>query len=277
MVNFIKSILVGPQIAFLIFINMFFWTIQITVVAILKLVFKHKILDDILERIYQLAVSFNSFILKRILKIYIIVQGDMRLDYSKNYIVMSNHISWSDIFIAQNLMNKIIPPFRFLSKKEVKYIPFVGFISWAYNFPLLGRNKFEKDKEKIIENIRILKKRPSSFFIYPEGTRYDKSKRDNQESPFKYLLKPKIGGLTTILKSDIQYENIIDITLLYPNQNITFWNFISGNISHVFVYVRKLEIKKDKPTHQIKAGSTKNGKKKITSFEVLEIKIFKFK
>lgn len=262
MLGFIRKIIVGPPVALLIFINMFFWTTLIIFLATAKAIHKSDFLERILDRIYQLAVTINTEIFKKILNVYIIVQGDTRLDYSKNYLVISNHVSWSDTFITQGIMNTVIPPFRFLSKKEVKFIPFVGFISWAYNFPLLSRNKLEKDKKKIIENAKNLGSRPVSFFIYPEGTRFTKIKREKQESPFKYLLKPKIGAITTLLKTNIEYENIVDITLLYPKTKVSFWNLLSGNISHIYVYVRKLTIKKETPPHQIKSWIYQKWKEK---------------
>jgi len=262
MFRLIRRIVVGPPIALLIFINMFFWTTLLVFLAAFKAIHKSETLEKILDRIYQLAVTVNTEIFKKILNVYIIVQGDTRLEYSKNYLVTSNHISWSDTFITQGVMNNIIPPFRFLSKREVKYIPFVGFISWAYNFPLLSRNKFEKDKKKIIENTKDLGNRPISFFIYPEGTRFTNIKRQEQESPFKYLLKPKIGALTTLLKTNIEYENIVDITLLYPKTKINFWDLLSGNISHIYVYVRQLTIEKETPPHQIKSWIYQKWKEK---------------
>ncbi|MBG08557.1 MAG: hypothetical protein CME68_07350 [Halobacteriovoraceae bacterium] len=262
MLKIIRKVFVGPPVALLIFINMFFWTTLLIFLAAAKAVHKSETLERVLDRVYQLAVAINTEIFKKVLKVYIIVQGDTRLEYSKNYLVISNHVSWSDTFITQGVMNQIIPPFRFLSKKEVKYIPFVGFISWAYNFPLLSRNKLEKDKKKIIENTKNLGNRPISFFIYPEGTRFTKIKKKQQESPFKYLLKPKIGALTTLLKTDIEYENIVDITLLYPKTKISFWDLLSGNISHVYVYIRKLTIKKETPPHQIKSWMYQKWKEK---------------
>ena len=225
MIKPIRRIIIGPPIALLIFINMLFLDNTFSFLATFKVIHKSETLDSILDKIYQLAVAVNTGILKKILNIYIIVQGDTRLEYSKNYLVVSNHASWSDSFINQGVMNHVIPPFRFLSKKEVKYIPFVGIISWAYNFPLLSRNKLDKDKKKIIENTKTLGDRPISYFIYPEGTRYSITKKQKQESPFKYLLKPKIGALTTLLKSHIDYEKVIDITLLYPQTKINFGTY----------------------------------------------------
>tara|TARA_Y100000591_G_C21749581_1_gene653964 strand:- start:38 stop:853 length:816 start_codon:yes stop_codon:yes gene_type:complete len=262
MLRVIRRIIIGPPVALLIFINMFFWTTLLVFLATFKAIHKSEALEKKLDRIYQLAVAVNTGVFKKILNIYIIIQGDTRLEYSKNYLVVSNHASWSDSFINQGVMNDVIPPFRFLSKKEVKYIPFVGIISWAYNFPLLSRNKLDKDKKKILENAKTLGDRPISFFIYPEGTRFSNTKRRSQESPFKYLLKPKIGALTTLLKANIEYEKIVDITLLYPKTKINFWDLLSGNISHIYVYVRQLTLEKETPPHEIKSWIYQKWKEK---------------
>ena len=232
---------------------MFFWMIPITILAFLKLLpQKSHIIDRILDSIYQITVAINANILKRILGIHFIIQGDLRLTYSNNYIVLSNHLSWSDAFIAQIVLNNRIPPLKFLSKRQVIFIPFVGIISWAFNFPLLGRSEKNKDQNRIIKNLTKIKSDALSFLIFPEGTRFTKEKNVYQKSPFKYLLKPKIGGFTTLINAKIEYENVVDLTLLYPDQKINFWDFLSGNISHVYIYVRKLPISENTGGHQVK-------------------------
>ena len=253
MVKVLKRLFIGPIIASLIFINMLFWMIPITFLALLKL-FPHKsnIIDSILDSVYQLTVGINGNILKNILGIHFIIQGDLRLTYSNNYIVLSNHLSWSDAFIAQIVLNRRIPPLKFLSKRQVIFIPFVGIISWAFNFPLLGRSEKNKDQNRIIKNLTKIKSDALSFLIFPEGTRFTKEKNIYQKSPFKYLLKPKIGGFSTLINAKIEYENVVDLTLLYPDQKINFWDFLSGNISHVYIYVRKLPLSEKTGGYQVK-------------------------
>lgn len=252
MLNYFRRFFVGPIIALLISTNMFFWITPIFILGLFKFIFKFKFFDHLLDRIYQLTVSINEFILKDILGVHFIIQGDLKVEYSNNYIVLSNHFSWADTFIVQSILNKKIPPLKFLSKRQVNFIPFVGIISWAFNFPLLNRNKKYKDREKIIENLKLMQGKNLSFFIFPEGTRFTQKKAIDQNTPFKYLLKPKIGGFTTLLNTSIEYKNIIDLTILYPNQNINFWDFLSGNISHIYIYGRKLTNTPLKGSHQIK-------------------------
>ena len=66
MLRLIRRILVGPPIALLIFINMFFWTTLLIFLATFKAIHKSDTIENILDRVYQLAVTVNTEIFKKI-------------------------------------------------------------------------------------------------------------------------------------------------------------------------------------------------------------------
>ncbi len=81
---------------------------------------------------------------------------------------------------------------------------------------------------------------------FPEGTRFSNQKHQTTASPFKYLLKPKAGGIANVLTS--MYEKldcIIDVTIIYPENKMGFLDFISGQIHQIKIIINKIEISKE--------------------------------
>ena len=87
---------------------------------------------------------------------------------------------------------------------------------------------------------------PVSIMNFLEGTRFTLKKYKKQKSPFQNLLKPKSGGIAIVLASLGQYlENIINVTIAYPNGRPSFWDFLAGKVKEVKVVVEKININKD--------------------------------
>lgn len=89
-----------------------------------------------------------------------------KMDMKKSYVIVSNHQSQLDILLAYRLFF----PFRWISKAEVFYLPFIG-----WNMVLNGHVKLKRgDKEsvrKMIAQCEHLLKNNISIMIFPEGTR----------------------------------------------------------------------------------------------------------
>ena len=78
-----------------------------------------------------------------------------------------------------------------------------------------------------------------------EGTRFSKAKRDKQNSEYKYLLRPKSGGLALAL--DVlgeKFNSMLDITIVYPDGIPTFWEFLCGKVKRIIVRMKTIEIPK---------------------------------
>jgi len=166
------------------------------------------------------------------------------------YLVSSNHQSWVDILVLQKLLGGRIPLLKFFLKKELIYVPVIGLAWWALDFPFMsrkgGKASAAKDLEtarKACEKFRML---PTSVISFLEGTRFTQSKHDVQQSPYQYLLKPKIGGIGMALGvMGEQFDAMLDVTIVYPMGVPTFTDLISGRLSDVIVDVRQIPIPDD--------------------------------
>jgi 1-acyl-sn-glycerol-3-phosphate acyltransferase len=81
---------------------------------------------------------------------------------------------------------------------------------------------------------------------FVEGTRFTPEKHAKQKSPFKHLLKPKAGGVGFVLSTmGEQLSSIVNVTIVYPGGDTSFWNFLCGRIREIRVLVEKLPVTKE--------------------------------
>jgi 1-acyl-sn-glycerol-3-phosphate acyltransferase len=153
----------------------------------------------------------------------------------------------------QHLLNHRIPLLKFFIKRELIRVPFMGFAWWALDYPFLYRHSSEYLKEhpeqkgkdyeatrKACEKFGIV---PTSVMNFLEGTRFTKAKHDKQNSEYKFLLRPKSGGLALAL--DVlgeKFKSMLDITIVYPDGIPEFRDFLCGKVKRIIVRVRTIEI-----------------------------------
>ena len=76
-----------------------------------------------------------------------------------------------------------------------------------------------------------------------EGTRFTREKHADQESPYRHLLRPRIGGISFVLASfGEQLDAIFDVTLAYPRHDVTMWQFVTNRVPRVVVRARRIEV-----------------------------------
>jgi hypothetical protein len=74
------------------------------------------------------------------------------------------------------------------------------------------------------------------MMTFPEGTRFTRAKRDQQDSPFRHLLRPRYGGIGQVLYSfDEALDSLIDATIIYPDGVPSVWHFVSGQVKKISV------------------------------------------
>lgn len=97
-----------------------------------------------------------------------------------------------------------------------------------------------KDREatrKACEKFRHL---PVSVMNFAEGTRFTPAKHDAQKSPFRYLLRPKSGGVAFVLDAMGEaLHAVLDVTIVYPEGPCTLMDLIAGRVRRVRVHVRE--------------------------------------
>ena len=95
------------------------------------------------------------------------IEGLENIDKSKSYVMVINHNSGFDIFAAY----KIPLNFRWVSKKEVFYVPFMGPMLFIHGDIPINRGNAAAAMAKVIEDGKLWIKRGASVAIFPEGTR----------------------------------------------------------------------------------------------------------
>ena len=259
MLNFLPSKIIGAIAGLLLALNVIFWVSILFVFSIPKILIPWppllKVINKILHWIGEIWIAGNSGWMWLTQKTQWDVQGADNLNYNGWYLVVSNHQSWVDILVMQHLLNRRIPLLKFFIKRELIKVPFMGFAWWALDYPFLYRHSSEylkqhpeqkgKDYEatrKACEKFGIV---PTSVMNFLEGTRFTPAKHDKQKSEYKYLLRPKSGGLALALNVlGEKFNSLLDITIVYPDGIPGFGDFLCGKVKRITVRMRTLEIPK---------------------------------
>ncbi len=259
MLNFLPKPLVGVIAVSLLVLNILVWCGFLFSVALIKFLLPFKpvrrAVDPILNAIATTWISGNNGWMRLTQKTRWDVQGVEGLQYRGWYLVSSNHQSWVDIFVLQNMFNRRIPFLKFLIKQELLYVPIMGLAWWALDYPFMKRYSAEYLKKhpemrgKDLETTRKACKKfsliPTSVMNFPEGTRFTPPKHDRQESPYRHLLKPKAGGVALVLDAmGEKFQSLLNVTIVYPDGIPGFWEFLSGRVKRITVRVQNLPIPK---------------------------------
>jgi 1-acyl-sn-glycerol-3-phosphate acyltransferase len=181
------------------------------------------------------------------------VQGLEGLRRDGNYLVLCNHQSWVDIPVLQKVFNRRIPFLRFFLKQELIWVPLLGLAWWALDFPFMKRYSPQtllrhpelqgKDREATRRACEKFRHMPVSVMNFAEGTRFTRAKHAAQHSPFRYLLRPKAGGVAFVLDAMGEaLHAILDVTIVYPHGPCTIADLIAGRVREVRVHVRERPI-----------------------------------
>ena len=167
-------------------------------------------------------------------------------------IATSNHQSFADIFLLQDITNRKMPMLKFFMKYVLIYVPIIGLSWWALDMPFLKRytkKQLENNPELRGKDVREMKRALKHYALYPvtvfsfaEGTRFTIKKNLHQKSPFKNLLKPKEGGLATALSLVNEIDSLIDFTIKFDTKKRSFWDYLCGRMDSVKVIIREIKI-----------------------------------
>jgi 1-acyl-sn-glycerol-3-phosphate acyltransferase len=104
------------------------------------------------------------------------VTGKEKIDKKATYVMVSNHQSGMDIIV----LFKLWTHFRWISKKSLFYIPFIGWNMWLNRYISLERGKSSSMRKMMADAEKTLKE-GNSVMMFPEGTR----SRTGKIQPFK--------------------------------------------------------------------------------------------
>jgi len=252
-----RRLLTGILTTLLLLLNTVVLICPLLVFALLKLVLPGRGRDYASAAVMWVAETWSE-IDKAIFALCIPTQWDIRgvdrLRKDTSYLAVSNHQTWVDIPALIESLNRRTPFFKFFLKKELIWVPLLGLAWWGLDYPCMKRyskaflDKHPELKGKDLEITKaaceLFKRQPVTVVNYLEGTRFTEAKRQEQESPYRYLLKPKAGGVAFVLAAlGEQLDALLDVTIVYPgNQAPGFWDLLNGSISRVIIDIQVREL-----------------------------------
>lgn len=241
----------------LLMLNTLFWAVPLVILTLVKLVVPGRPLQrKVLSGLNAIAlnwIGFNLWWMKHWVKPDVRLQVPEGLSPDDWWLVISNHKSWTDIFILMMAMHRRIPMPRFFIKQQLIWVPIVGLAWWALEFPFMRRYTREqlakapklaqrdrKATERMCERARDVS---IAIINFVEGTRFTEAKKVARQSPFQHLLRPKAGGCAQVLGLlGDRLSGIIDVTIDYQSSEPNFWDFLCGREKAIRLDARLLEV-----------------------------------
>ncbi len=208
--------------------------------------------DKVLVSIAEIWIQNDYRISTFMFGIKFEVQGldHPEISYHKNYMIICNHQSWSDIYVIQSVLNRKVPFIRFFTKDSLKWVPILGQAWLALDFPFVKRSKREdliknpalanRDIDSVRKVCAKFKNIPFCILNFVEGTRRtpERMKKLVKKNPYQYLLRPHSGGISVVateLRESL--HGVLDLTLIYPNDKSTFYDLMQGNVRAIKVII----------------------------------------
>ena len=252
-----RRLLTGLFTTILLLLNTLVLICPLLVFALLKLVLPGRGRDYASWAVMWVAETWSE-IDKAIFALCIPTQWDIRgvenLRKDTSYLAVSNHQTWVDIPALIESLNRRTPFFKFFLKKELIWVPLLGLAWWGLDYPFMKRyskaflEKHPELKGKDLEITKaaceLFKRQPVTVVNYLEGTRFTEAKHREQQSPYRYLLKPKAGGVAFVLAAlGEQLDALLDVTIVYPGKQAPgFWELLNGSISRVIIDIQVREL-----------------------------------
>lgn len=253
------AVLRGLTTIVLLMLNLALWGTLIVTLGVFKLLTRGALRRRVIVALPHLAeewVAWNDHIFDLMLPTKWDIRGIEGTHYDARYLIISNHISWVDIFALFRAFQRQAAFIRFFLKSILIWFPIAGQACWALSFPFMKRYtpeylaKHPEKRGRDLETTRKAMRRyvhiPVAILNFVEGTRFTEEKHADQESPFKHLLRPRHGGIAFVLASlGDQLDAMFDVTLAFPGGNVTMWDFVTGKIPRVIVSARRVEVPKE--------------------------------
>lgn len=257
MLSFLPSPLRGVLGLAGIALNTVFWCIPLYAITLLKIILPipalRRRLTGILTALAENWIGVNNTLLALLHRVEWDIRGLEGLQRDQWYLVISNHVSGADIPILQRLFHRRIPFLRFFLKQELIWVPVLGIAWWALDYPFMRRHaaatlakhpeKRQEDREAVRRSCARFRAMPTSILNFVEGTRISAAKHSAANSPYVHLLPPKAGGVAYAIDAmGAMFTSLLDVTLLYPDGEVSLMDLAFGRIRRVVIDVRQRPI-----------------------------------
>ncbi|USD65317.1 acyltransferase [Vibrio sp. SCSIO 43136] len=204
-----------------------------------------------------LWATINGWILNVSNNIEWNIEGGESLSKDRWYLMISNHMSWTDIVVLCTVFKDRIPMPKFFLKQSLMYVPFVGMACWALDMPFMRRYSREyliRHPEKRGQDLTTTRRScekfqhiPTTVVNYVEGTRFTQEKQAKSKAGYQHLLAPKSGGIAyTLAAMGEQFDAIVDVTLAYPqNRHKPFKDILMGKMTKIEVHIDTLSMSEE--------------------------------
>jgi 1-acyl-sn-glycerol-3-phosphate acyltransferase len=185
-------------------------------------------------------VASNVLVLRVLHRVHWQVDIDGSIEPRRSYLLLANHQSWADILVLFDVFHRRTPFARFFLKRDLLYVPIVGVVCWAMDFPFMTRKSGRDDLETTRRACELYREAPVTVVNFLEGTRFTPEKGASTSSPYQRLLKPKAGGVAHTLNAmGDQFAGILDVTLEYqPTTRALAWSWLCGEQAEVKLHVK---------------------------------------
>lgn len=246
-----------PLVVLLLALSMVLHVLPLLVFTLIKLLLPFSAarrgVAGVLVVIAESWIGVNNVLFELVTRTDWKVDGLDGLRRDGSYLVVANHQSWVDIPVLQKIFNRRIPFLRFFLKSELIWVPLLGPAWWALDFPFMKRYSPEtlrrhpelrgKDMQATRRACEKFAHIPVSIMNFVEGTRFTPAKHDAQSSPYRYLLRPRAGGMAFVLDAmGNSLHAILDVTIVYPDGPCSMVDLIMGRVHNIRVHVRQLPI-----------------------------------
>ncbi len=151
--------------------------------------------DKTRRRIHTVSTFWARGIIKWSPLWRLAVSGRTNIQKGKNYIIVANHQSLLDILAVAAALPL---HFKFLAKKALFYIPFMGWAMACAGYVPVDRSNHDSSKKAVLR-IRELLKRGLSVLLFPEGTR----------SPDGRIHAFKMGAFKLAFENDVEILPVV--------------------------------------------------------------------
>ncbi len=128
------------------------------------------------------------------------VRGLSKIDRSKHYVIVANHQSLLDILLC---LIALPIDFRFIAKKELFKVPFLGWYMAAAGYIPVMRNNSSSRKDAILKSRDCLTHH-TSILMFPEGTRSpDGQIQEFKPGAFKLALAKGVALLPVVIEGTV--------------------------------------------------------------------------